>query len=196
MRVASRLLLAVALAGGGAEATTPEHPHIPAGAYAIDKSHASLVAVVSVLGGVAHYRLGFPVLGGAFAYDPSNWRRTSARIVVDPRSPDIARSPVRREMTRYFEPDRYPTITFVSHAVTGEEDVRGTMSGDLTLHGASRPVTLHVTLDHLDPGQPDLGTRVRFSGTGHISRSDFGMKGGPIAGDKVALVFTVEFVRR
>jgi len=87
-------------------------------------------------------------------------------------------------------------ITFVSTKVTAV-DGRGTVTGDLTLHGVTRPVTLDVTFNGVGPGLLGAGTRMGFSGVGRIKKSDFGVTGGaPFVGDDVDLFFEVEFVKK
>jgi polyisoprenoid-binding protein YceI len=66
------------------------------------------------------------------------------------------------------------------------------VTGMLSLHGVSRPVTLHVTLQ-----TPDLNAaRLDFSADGALKRSDYGMNSYPgIIGDEVTLHIEAEFDR-
>ena len=74
---------------------------------------------------------------------------------------------------------------------------QGQLTGDLTFHGVTKPVTLDVVFNGAGPGILGVGTRMGFSGTGRIKRSDFKVTGGrPFAGDDVDLIFDVEFVRK
>ncbi|MDP1961298.1 MAG: YceI family protein, partial [Reyranella sp.] len=75
----------------------------------------------------------------------------------------------------------------------------GTMTGDLTLRGVTRPVTLDVVFDGYRSGLG--GKRSGFSGRGVIKRSDFGstfLLNPPLAmvGDEVELILELEFVKR
>ncbi|MBS0331433.1 MAG: YceI family protein, partial [Proteobacteria bacterium] len=83
-RVAA-LALSALLAAGAAHAnpSTTDPAKVPAGAYVLDKRHASLTVRIVHMG-FSHYTLRFDGLDGAFAYDPANWQQTKATITVDP----------------------------------------------------------------------------------------------------------------
>ena len=75
----------------------------------------------------------------------------------------------------------------------------GTMTGDLTLHGVTKPVTLDVTFDGAGRGIGPLGTRLGFSGSTQIKRSDFGISNfvlNQFTGDDVDVIFEVEFEKK
>ena len=61
----------------------------------------------------------------------------------------------------------------------------------------TKPVRLDATFNGFGPGMLGIGTRMGFSGTGRIKRSDFGVTAMlPFAGDDLDLVFEVEFVKK
>ena len=71
------------------------------------------------------------------------------------------------------------------------------MSGDLTFHGVTKPVVLDVTFNGVGPGILGAGTRLGFSGTTHLKRSEFGVTAmSQFAGDDLDLIFEVEFVKK
>ena len=197
-----RLLIVVvtALVASGAAAADPtvhDPAKVPAGAYALDPRHASLVIKVPHMGGFSRYTMRFNKLDGAFTYDPAGWQNTKVSITVDPRSIDSEDNIFNRTIAGWFEPDKYPTIQFNSTALTADADGHGQLTGDLTFHGVTRPVTLEVQFNGYGSGFPVSGPRMGFSGMGKIKRSEFGVTGGrPFAGDVVDLVFEVEFVRK
>jgi polyisoprenoid-binding protein YceI len=76
------------------------------------------------------------------------------------------------------------------------------VTGDLTLHGVTRPVELHVELNGVGP-DPWGNTRIGFSADTEISRKDFGIDlempidgGGVVVGDKVKVILEVEAVHQ
>ena len=139
----------------------------------------------------------FKGLTGSFDYDPAGWDKTKVTITVDPKSIETTELSFDRTVAGYFEPDKYPSITFVSTGLTSSAPARGQLDGELTLHGVTKPVTLDVVFNGAGPGLLGAGTRMGFSGTGRIKRSDFNITGGrPFAGDEVDLAFEVEFVRK
>ena len=91
-------------------------------------------------------------------------------------------------------------ITFESTKVapTGERTAR--VTGDLTLLGTTRPVTLDVTLNQIAPHPVPSYEGVEtagFSARGTLKRSEFGMDFlAPAVGDEVDLIFEVEALKR
>jgi polyisoprenoid-binding protein YceI len=97
--------------------------------------------------------------------------------------------------------DEFPTITFVSTAVrqTGPESVE--ISGDLTIRGVTRAVTVPFEFGGAAI-DPDGDFRIGFDGSLTINRRDYGVNwnaaleaGGVLVGDKVVLEFEVAAVR-
>jgi polyisoprenoid-binding protein YceI len=95
----------------------------------------------------------------------------------------------------FFDAAKFPAITFKSTkvAVTGKNSAK--VTGDFTLHGVTKPVTLDVTFNGgyppgaMDPG----GARVGFSAHGVVKRSAFGMGYGvPAAGSTMGVGDDVE----
>jgi len=180
-----------------ANPTSTDPAKAPAGNYELDPRHAGLVVKVPHLGGFSRYTMRFNALSGAFAYDPANWQATKLTLSIDPKSIDSEIPSFNKQIAGYFEPDKYPAILFATTAIAGGADGKGTVTGDLTFHGVTKPVTLDVTFNGSGPGMLGAGTRLGFSGTGRIKRSDFGVNAvKQFAGDDVDLAFEIEFVKK
>ncbi|MBI1200050.1 MAG: polyisoprenoid-binding protein [Phenylobacterium sp.] len=196
----SATALAVVLLASTAAAADPTSRNpvdVPAGRYELDPRHASLLVRINHLGGFSHYTMRFNSLDGDFTYDPADWKDTKVAITVDPKSIDTENNGFNRTVAGYFEPDKYPVIQFTSTGLTSDGEGHGELSGDLNFHGVTKPVTLDVTFNGVGPGLLGAGTRMGFSGTGTIKRSEFGVTAArPFAGDNVDLVFEVEFVKK
>lgn len=190
--------LALALAAPAlAEPTNRDPTKAPAGTYELDPRHAGLVVRVAHLGGFSRYTMRFNALTGGFTYDPANWQATKVTISIDPKSIDTEIPSFNKEIAGFFEPEKYPAILFVSTAVTAGPDGRGTVTGDLTFHGVTKPVTLDAVFNGSGPGMMGAGTRMGFSGSGRIKRSDFGVTNAKLfAGDDIDLEFEIEFVKK
>jgi len=197
-----RLFIAAAaalLASGAAAADPTVHDpaKVPAGNYVLDPRHASLIIKIPHMGGFSHYTLRFNKLEGSFVYDPATWQNTKVAITIDPKSIDTADNMFNKTISGYFEPEKFPTIQFTSTGVTADADGHGQLTGDLTMHGVTKPVTLDVQFNGYGSGFPVSGPRMGFSGSGKVKRSEFGVNGGrPFAGDVVDLLFEVEFVKK
>jgi polyisoprenoid-binding protein YceI len=194
------IAILVCLAATGAAAADPQTKDpakAPPGEYAMDPRHASLIVKIPHMGGFSRYTMRFNKLEGAFSYDPANWQTTKVLIKVDPKSIDTEDNIFNKTVAGYFEPEKYPTIQFASTGLVSDTEGHGQLTGDLTLHGVTKPVTLDVDFNGVGPGLLGAGTRMGFSGTGKIKRSDFGVTAArPFAGDTVDLSFEVEFVRK
>lgn len=78
----------------------------------------------------------------------------------------------------FLDVERFPTITFKSTRVEGayaQPGDRFRVTGDLTIHGTTRPVTLDVTYDGRGK-DPWGGERASFSATTSLDRRDFGLQ--------------------
>jgi polyisoprenoid-binding protein YceI len=193
---AATLTLAVA-APALAVPTSTDPAKAPAGKYELDPRHAGLVVKVAHLGGFSRYTMRFNGLSGGFTYDPANWQATKLVVSVDPKSIDTEIPTFNKEVAGFFEPEKYPAIIFSSTAVNAGADGKGTVTGDLTFHGVTKPVTLDVTFNGSGPGMMGAGTRMGFTGTGRIKRSEFGVTNvKQFAGDDVDLSFEIEFVKK
>lgn len=100
----------------------------------------------------------------------------------------------------FFDVANHPTMTFKSTKVEKAGDDKFKVTGDLTIRGNTKPVTLDVTASQAVKGmQGEL--RRAFSASGRINRKDFGLtysktvEAGPIVGDNVDLLIDVEAVK-
>ncbi len=101
----------------------------------------------------------------------------------------------------FFDVDNHPTWTFASTA-TRVDDGDLAVDGDLTIKGVTRPVTLNLEVGGFGPDAFG-GTRVGFSGSTTINRSDFGVDialpmdgGGVVVSEKVQIGMEIEGVLR
>ena len=181
-----------------ANPTSQDPAKVPGGNYILDKRHASLVVRIGHLGGFSKFTMRFDRMDGGFTYDPANWAATKLALTVDPTSISTGLPEFDKTLAgpSYFNAGKYPAITFVTTAVAGDA-AKGTVAGDLTFLGVTKPVVLDVTFNGVGPGLLGVGTRIGFSGTTRIRRSDFGLTTvSGFASDDVDLVFEVEFAKK
>jgi polyisoprenoid-binding protein YceI len=103
----------------------------------------------------------------------------------------------------FLDVDKYPTITFKSTKVETEGPNKWKVTGDLTLHGVTKPVVLEVEGSGAAITDPMGNTRAGASATTKISRKDFGLTwnqpletGGVMVGDEVAISIDVEAIKK
>lgn len=77
--------------------------------------------------------------------------------------------------SNFLEVEKYPTMTFKSTKIQSSGPDNGTMTGDLTIKGITRPVTLKV-VKYGEFNDANMGHRIGYAAEGHINRKDFGMQ--------------------
>ena len=102
----------------------------------------------------------------------------------------------------FFDAEKYPTMSFKSTRVEPKGEAEYRVTGDLTLHGVTKPVTFAVE-GPTAPGKDPWGnTRIGISATTKINRKDFGLNwnasletGGILVGEDVHITVEAQFVR-
>lgn len=93
----------------------------------------------------------------------------------------------------FFAVTKFPVATYVSNKVTNVHGKSFDLDGTLTIHGISKPLTLHVTENMLGVNQMTKLATAGFSATGMLKRSDFGIgKYVPMVSDNIKLDVEVE----
>lgn len=206
---ASLLVFAFAIQGQADSEPSDSTPatNVPAGAYKLDLSHASLIFKVDHLG-FSNYTARFKRMDADLQFDPENLAASKLTATVDVRSletdfPDPAKLDFNAMLQgeQWLDAAKYPTITFRSTSIelTGANTMR--VTGDLTMHGVTRPMTLDVTYNGGYAGHPmDPHARIGFSAHGKLKRSEFGISYGIPApgtkmgvGDEVTVILETEF---
>jgi polyisoprenoid-binding protein YceI len=173
------------------------------GEYTVDPTHSEIgfsvrhAMVTTVRGQFAEY-------DGALHLDGSNPHLSTAELVIKVASVDTNQAQ-RDEHLRtgdFFDASTFPEITFRSTAAErlGEDSYR--MTGDLTVKGTTRPVTLDLAYNG---SAKDLygNERVGFEGTAKIDRTDWGLTynaaletGGVLIGEQVKLRFDISAIKK
>jgi polyisoprenoid-binding protein YceI len=193
---------ALALTAGSAQAETkaPAPAGPPPGAYVIDKAHTSVTFRVSHLG-FSRYTARFGSVDGKLKFDPAAPATMAVDATIDPRSLALNTPPAgfhdQLMGKSWFDAAAFPAITFRSTkvALTGPKTAQ--VTGDFTLHGVTKPVTLDVTYNGGYPpnAMDPAGARVGFSAHGVFKRSAFGMGFGvPAPGSNMGVSDDVEVV--
>lgn len=141
----------------------------------------------------------FTKWSGTLAFDEKNLPASRAEIEIDVASIDT-KEPQRDGHLRspdFFDAEKYPTMVFKSTDVSKTDD-GFKLTGDLTLHGVTHPVSLDVEYNGRTT-HPQFGERIGFSARGHLNRKDWGLSwnqtldaGGVMLGEKIELHFELE----
>jgi len=197
--VAAALALALVVVPAAWAAPSTDVTDMPAGTYVLDKDHASIIAKVRHQG-FSDYTVRFTGFDASFVWDPKSPTASKVTATIAAASLDTGNPEHSKKFAQEFlAAGKAPTITSTSTAITPGEGNKGTMTGDLTLRGVTRPVTLDVTWN----GYANvLGSqRTGFSATTTIKRSEFGSEfllKPPLAmvGDDVQLILELEFAKK
>lgn len=200
-----KLVLLAATFGLLSNAVGAQSIKAPAGTYVNDNTHTNVFWSVNHMG-LSNYVGRFDKIKATLELDSSDVTKSKLTAVIDPTSvnTNYPKEETGRDFNKeiagekFFDAGKFPEITFVSTKIEVKDEKTGTVTGDLSFHGITKPVTLDVTFNTaLDPHPMAKKPAVGFSATGTIKRSDFGVKyaiGG--VSDDVKLTIETEFFRQ
>ena len=169
----------------------------------IDPTH-STIGFVARHAMVAKVRGGFSDFTGTLTLDGADPAKSSASltIVASSFSTNNPERDAHVKSADFLDVEQFPTLTFVSKAVTQKGDDEFIVTGDLTIHGVTKPVDVKFELQGTSQ-DPWGGTRIGFEGKAEISRKEFGLvwnvaleTGGVLVGDTIKLELDVEAVKK
>ena len=168
-----------------------------ADSFKIDPDHTNIVFFVNHLG-YATMIGQFQEFSGQFTFDPAAVESNAVELTVKTASVDTDQQ-ARDDHLRspdFFNAAEFPEMTFKSTSVAKTGDKTGAITGDLTLLGVTKPVTLTVTFNQLMEHPLPQYNKVMvagFSATTKLSRSEFGMtQFVPYIGDEIEIILEVE----
>ncbi|MFW7267992.1 YceI family protein [Gluconacetobacter sp. Hr-1-5] len=190
-RSASSLFAALALAASlplAAQAATGP-AEVQAGHYAVEPGHTQVGFSVLHFG-FTNYAGVFSNVSGTLELNVKNPAASSLSVTIPIASVQTTSDVLNGELkgAEWFDAGKFPDATFVSTSVklTGGSDA--VVTGNLTLHGATKPETLKVHFIGAGVNPIDKKYTTGFEATGTIKRSDFGVsKYVPYVSDEVAL---------
>lgn len=164
----------------------------PSGTYQVDPRHTQVVFAIPHFG-ITDYYGRFDKVSGTLDFNANDPAKSAVNISIDTTSIDTPSPQLVSELIAapVFDTDHFPTATFKSTAVTRTSANTGTVAGDLTIKGITKPVTLNVVFNGGEKHPVAANTYlVGFHGTASIKRSDFNMTSmiwSSLVGDEVKL---------
>jgi polyisoprenoid-binding protein YceI len=200
-RILFAAALAVTLGACGsllpANNQTTDTAELEAGAYKLDPEHSTILFKVNHLG-FSTYVGRFNTVEGALRFDAETPAESRLDVTIHTASADTPSGELNEVLRGrdWFDTERFPTARFESTAITVTDKNTGTVTGNLTLRGVTKPVTLAVTFRggayNLLTGAFTLG----FQANGVLKRTEFGMGSlVPAIGNEVTLEIHAEFRR-
>jgi polyisoprenoid-binding protein YceI len=167
--------------------------------YVIDTkgAHASIKFRVQHLGYSWLYGR-FNEFDGKFSYDEAAPEKASIEVNIKTNSVDSNHAERDKHLRGddFLDVDKYPQAKFISTSFTQGKDGKGTLKGNLTLHGITKPV--EIAVQSIGEGKdPWGGYRAGFEGTTKFAMADFGILKdlGPKSKD-VEMILSLEGVRQ
>jgi polyisoprenoid-binding protein YceI len=170
---------------------------VEAGTYVSDKGHARLIFSYSHFGYSIAYGL-FTDFSGKLSLDPKTPTASALEVTVNLNGIDttVPKLDEHLKSSQFFDVAKFPEATFKSAKITASGPNTGTVVGDLTLHGVTKPVTLAATFNGGGVNPATKAVVVGFNATGTVKRSEFGLGAlEPMVGDDVTLTISAEFDR-
>ena len=153
---------------------------------------------------ISNVKGSFSGLSGTLIENPADPAQSTVEASVDVAS--ISTGDAQRDghlkSADFFEVEKYPTMTFKSTKVEKKGEDEYKVTGDLTLHGVTKPVTFAVEGPSTPGKDPWGNTRIGLSATTKINRKDFGLNwnaaletGGILVGEDVHITLEVQFIK-
>jgi len=190
-----------AFAGSAAAAQPPPNPNpaaVPPGVYAIEPLHTQVLFKINHMGFTNYYGE-FSGASGTLRLDPAHPEASRLDVSIPVGSLDVASPKLEGELKSvdWLDATKFPVATFRSTRVTPTTPGHALVTGDLTLHGVTRPVTFEASFNAGGPNIISKAYTAGFEATGHIQRSQFGVsKYVPLIGDDVTLIISAAFERQ
>lgn len=187
----------VTTAGAAAALALAPAAPVQAETFAIDPVHSNIVFMIDHLG-YSNMIGQFQEFSGEFTFDGDAPEDAGVSLTIQAASIDTdhAKRDEHLRSPDFLNAAEFPTITFESTDVTVTGEDSGELTGELTMLGTTRTVSLDVTFNKMAPHplpQYDNVLTAGFSARGSIVRSRWGMDAyAPAIGKEVKLFIEVE----
>ena len=166
---------------------------VPSGTYRLDAGHGKITWLV-MHHGLSTYVGQFSSVAATLTLDSANPAKSTLDVTVDTNSLGTLNDRLddRLKSDQWFDTAIYPTAHYVSTLVTRTGARTAIITGNLTLHGVTKPVSINVTFNGVAamPGRTVAG----FDGEADVKRTEFGMTTEfPGVSDDVRLLIEGEF---
>lgn len=177
-------------------AATADLSEVPSGKYTLDSSHGYITFTYNHLG-FSNPRVGFNRFDVALDLDTANPANSEVGVTIDATSIDsrVAEFNEHLNGADFFNTAEYPTITFQSTKVEATGGNTFEVTGDLTILGTTKPVTLTTTINKAGNHPLRNVPTVGVSASTKLLRSEWGLGAYvPAVSDEVELSIEVELL--
>lgn len=171
---------------------------VQAGNYALDHSHTLVRFTVDHFG-ISEFFGTFPGATGTLSLDPRNVAAARLDVSVPVASVSTTNAVLDGELVsaEWFDAAKYPTMRFVSTKVVKTGVNTADVTGNLTLHGVTKAVTLKAKFKAGAVNPMNKAYTLGFNAVGTIKRTEFGVsKYAPLVSDDTQIVITAAFEKQ
>ena len=153
---------------------------------------------------ISYVRGKFSGLSGVLKLDETDYTHSAVEVSIPAASVRTVDDKLDAHLkdADFFDVEKFPTLTFTSTSIRPSGGRDYAVTGDLTIRGVTKSVTLSVN-DVSEPSKDPWGNqRIGLAGSAKINRKDFGLVwntplelGGMLVGDEVAITLDVQFVK-
>lgn len=182
----------------GTASAAPLPTDVPSGQYAIEPGHTQVIFSLLHFG-FTNYSGLFSDASGTLKFNPKHIDKTKLDVTLKIDSVQTTSTRLTDELKNsdWFDSVRFPTATFVSSTVTPTGEGEADIAGNLTIHGITKPATLHARFIGAGVNPMDKAYTIGFEGTATVKRSEFGVsKYLPVVGDDVTLTIAGAFEKK
>ena len=170
---------------------------LPAGTYALDKTHAYITFSYDHLG-FSSPHVGFDRFDTTLTFNADDPTDSALNVVVDAASINsrVADFDDHLNGDDFFATGSHPTITFESTGITKTGDTTFDVTGDLTIKGITKPVTLAATINKAANHPMRKVPTIGISAETQLLRSEWDLgRYVPNVGDDVTISIEVELAK-
>jgi polyisoprenoid-binding protein YceI len=171
---------------------------IKAGEYKLDKDHAALLFKINHMG-FSSYVGRFNAFDVSLDFDPNNIENSRVEAVIDMRSIDVNNPAFVATLSgsAWLDTQNFPQAVFRSLSIKNMHNQQLLVQGELTFLGATKAVTMQVTLNGAANNPLTRKYTLGFAANLRFKRSDFGLKKFiPVVADEVNIEIHSEFQRQ
>lgn len=182
-----KLVLAAAL-------TAASFSAVAADKYEFDGGHTNVVFSWNHLG-FSNPQARFTKFEGEVLLDTADLTKSSVNVTlpIDGLATDVPKFDEHLRSAEFFDLAKFPAASFKSTKVENAGDKKLKVSGDLTIHGVTKPVVLDVSVNAVGEHPMSKKPAAGFDASVTIKRSDFGIgKYAPNVSDEVKIHITTE----
>ena len=170
--------------------------------WAIDPAHSQAEFTIRHMG-ISNVRGRFTNINGTIVMDEKDLAKSSVNATVDTTTVDtgVAQRDTHLKSGDFFDVTKFPAMSFAGGSVVQDGDDYA-VKGNLTLHGVTKPVVLHMDAPGKEQLGPDNKLHRGFTASTTVHRQDFGLlwngtlkSGDSMLADDVKITLDIEAVK-